>query len=382
MAKKKVEEQKTEGLDFKSLTKKLQTFNPDAQLLSESFNTKIENFIPTGNYMLNAQISGDIYGGIPEGRITIFAGEQGSGKTLIALSTCREAQKMGYNIIWIDTENALDSETTSRFGINSEKFQHAPMNNISEVSTYLKNLLDVMLENKENKLANPKIMIVLDSLGNLSTSKELEDVKTGSEKADMTRAKEIRRLFRVLTKDIGLLKIPVIITNHVYAKIDFIGGNEMGGGGGAKFNASVILFFTKAQLKEKQDGPKVGIIVTSTPYKNRFTKPLKIQFYVNFYTGLNPFVGLQEFIGWDVCGIDYGKIEKGNFVPSAKATNIAVQHLGKTLPAKQLYTPTVITKEVLDTLRPIIKDYFAFPDVTDQLYNIEDMLGVEDEFPE
>ena len=119
---------------------------------------------------------------------------------------------MGYSIIWIDTENAFDKETAERFNIDTSKMIYAPLGNVNEVTTYISNLLDIFKENLKNKVENPKIMIVLDSLGNLTSDKEHNDSISGDVKVDMTRAKDVKKFFRVITKDIGILKIPMIVS--------------------------------------------------------------------------------------------------------------------------------------------------------------------------
>lgn len=377
MAKKKIDEQ-SGGFDFGSFAKSMQKFNPESFVLDDRKDIAIENWIGTGNYTLNAQISGDIYKGIPEGRIVILGGANSTGKTFLSLNICKEAQKQGYGIVWIDTENSLDDETIDRFGIDRNKFLYSPMNIILDVSTFLLNMVnDLKVKNLNN---NPKILVVIDSLGNLSTTKEMEDVLAGSDKADMTRAKELRKMFRVLTKDLGILKIPVVITNHIYGTIGMFSTQEFGGGEGSKYNSSLMLMLSKAQLKETQTGPAVGIVVTCKLKKSRFTIPYSIHFHISFFNGMNPYVGLEEFIGWDVCGIDYGKIEKGEFIKTEKKTTIAVKHLGKHIPFRQLYTSKVFTPEVLDILRPIIKKHFELPPSNDEFYNeIDEVLEIENE---
>jgi len=380
MAKKKIDSVVVEevGFDFNALTKTLQGFSPDSYILDESPIGRIENYIGLGNYLLNAQVSGDIFGGVPEGRSTIFSGLPGSAKTFICCNAVREAQKQGYFIFWIDTEAAIDLEMMERFNVDTKRLTLVPLNTVLETSTYITNLCNNIQDtmNKTKTKIPPKVMLVLDSLGNLSSDKEYNDVVAGSTKQDMTKPKELRKLFRVITQSLGKLKIPMLVTNHVYEKIDFIGGTAMTGGRGAEYNASIILEFVKKQLKEDgADKPRTGIIVTSKVKKCRFVRAgIDIQFHVSFVRGMNPYVGLQDYISWERCGVDFGKIVKGEFVATAGKTRIAVAHLGKDVPAKKLFTPEVFTQEVLEKLRPYIKEVFEFPNADNEFYDVEDLV--------
>jgi hypothetical protein len=204
------------------------------------------------------------------------------------------------------------------------------------------------------------------------------------------------------------MKIPFIFTNHTYASIgSFIPGQTISGGGGAIYNASVILQFSKAGLKE--DGVnKTGIIVTSKPAKNRFARPLPVKFHISFYKGMNPYVGLEEYLTWENCGIQKGKLisekdfekwyvkpnhadkdmvaatrfvkkeEDGTetvlyFTPRDTVRTIAVRHLGFEIKPQELFTPRVITEEVLRELdEKVIKPKFMLPNIAD-LNELEEM---------
>jgi len=378
MAKKKASSGK---FSFNDLAKKMIEVNPEGLIASDSVERmKITNWLNTGNYLLNAQISGSLKKGIPEGRVTMLSGVAGTGKTYLSLNISRAAQAQGYKIIWVDTENAIDDETFTRFGINLEDVLYVPMNVISELSTYLLNMLNSLIEARDGGQEIDKYLIIIDSLGNLSTDKEVRDVESGSDKADMTRAKELKRLFRVLTKKLGQLKIAAVITNHVYANVgSFYPSNTVSGGSGAIFNASTIIELSKAQLKEDGDGkPKTGIVVTSNIPKSRFTKVYPIKFHISFINGMNPYVGLEEYISWETCGVEKGSIEKGEFVPKATSRSIAVKHLGKHIPAKQLWTPAVFTDEVLEMLDKVISKKFEFPPVTQMTYELDELIPDDD----
>lgn len=365
---------------YYNLMNDLSKVNSESYLLVDSPYSKIENFISTGNYTLNAQISGDIFKGIPEGRITMIAGPSGTGKSFLSLNIASQAQKQGYFIIWIDSENALDLETALLFDINPKRFNLVPIGTINEATTYLINFIDIVKSKYQKDIDKFKILLVIDSLGNLATDKEIKDMKAGEDKIDLTRAKELRRLFRTITKDLGILKIPAVITNHTYSRISFIPGYEISGGEGPIFNASIVLLLTKAKLSDSKNRQR-GIIVTSKVKKSRFTKGgIDHHFYINFTTGLNPYIGLERFVSWELCGIDNGKLdENGNFIKSNDKKYYFVKHLNKQIKAKDLFTAEVFTQEVLEKLNTYMQKYFQFQQATEEDYeNFEKLILEED----
>ena len=303
---------------FNELDAQLSKVNPKGSIITQNAFSKIDEYIDSGNYLLNAQLTGSLFGGIPNSRSICLAGESGTGKTFLTLNICREAQKMGYQIIYCDSEAAVDEDIMKNFGIDPDLVRYQPVSTSLEVRHFVTNLTDILRKQKEKGVELPKIMLILDSLGNLATTKERTDAASGSEKKDMTKQQDLRSLFRVITTDLAEFKIPFIFTNHTYASIgSFIPGQTISGGGGAIYNASVILQLSKAGLKEGETGAngfamKTGIIVTSKPAKNRFARPLPIKFHISFYRGMNRFVGLEEFINWESCGIQRGKILSEN----------------------------------------------------------------------
>lgn len=140
-----------------------------------------------------------------------------TGKTFLTLNACREAQKMGYHIIYCDSEAAVDETTMRNFGIDPEGVRYQPVSTSLEVRHFVSNLCDQLKKAKDKGAELPKILLVLDSLGNLATTKEKADAASGSEKKDMTKQQDLRSLFRVITTDLAEFKIPFIFTNHTYA---------------------------------------------------------------------------------------------------------------------------------------------------------------------
>jgi RecA/RadA recombinase len=159
----------------------------------------------TGIYVLNAAISGDIYGGIPDNRISVFAGESGVGKSFLCFNICRKAQEEGYSIIYIDTEFAIELDQLPNYGIDisEDKFMLIRNNVIEDLKIFTTQLLDNLKEQKDAGNEIDKFLIVLDSVGQLGSRKEVEDAKSGKEKADFTKSKAIASYFRIINSDIG-----------------------------------------------------------------------------------------------------------------------------------------------------------------------------------
>lgn len=355
-------------------------------------------FISTGVYILDAALSARLLGGgIATSRITGLLGESGSGKSYIAYSICKSAQKDGYSIIYIDTEESLDLEDCPKFGIDPslEKFRLIRSNKVEDVNILLTQLLD---ELKEQKLAGyeiPKIVLVLDSIGQMSSNKEKSDLLAGNIKQDMTRAKQLNALFRSINTDLGYLEIPLICCNHTYLSQDLFPKEISKGGMGLVYSASVLGFLSKSKLKtgleDEMDLGQSGISVLFKTQKNRMAKPKKIRFDISFAHGMNPYTGLDAFCKaeyFNKVGIAQGKMDvdkktgEMNFIPGGNRWYI--NHLGKSVTTKMLFTPEVFNDDVMKKLEPIVNDYFRFKSV-DEIEEMEktfnDIIG-NDEFSE
>jgi RecA/RadA recombinase len=361
-------------LDLDKELSKIEGFELGSLLANNSF-SEVDEWIPTGNYLLNGSISGSLFGGIPNTRSFGLMGDPGTGKSFVCLNVAREAQKKGYDIIYCDTEGAIDKTGALKFGIDANRLRYQPIKTVSQFQTFVANLVD-MVNKARAKGESPKILLILDSLGMLSTDKELADAMKGHNAADMgAKAKELRKLFRVITLDLTAAKIPLICTNHVYTGGGFMPTKESSGGDGPIFAMSVISFLSKAQLKEGSSTTKTGIVVTSNLKKSRFTVPEQVKFHISFANGMNPYVGLQDYVTWDVCGIERGKLEevKGpdgkkelKFTANASSTRWAVRHLGKTVTTSELFTSKVFTQEALEQLdEKVIQKKFKLPELTD-----------------
>ena len=373
-------------LELDKILSKIDGFEMGSILETNEF-SEVSEWIPTGNYLFNAQLSGSLFGGVANNRSLGLAGDPGTGKTFLCLNIIKEAQQMGYNIIYCDTEGAIDRKQVKKFNVDTNKVRYQPIKTISDFKVFIANFVDLM-KNAKAKGTVPKVMIVVDSLGMLTTEKSVSDALKGKTASDMgLRSKEMRDVFRNITLDLTGLKVPLICTNHT--TMAGIGGyiqtKEAAGGDGPIFSMSNVIMLSKANLKE--DDKKTGIVVTSTFKKARFTRPYPIKFHISFMNGMNPYVGLEEFVSWESCGIQRGKLEidkktgEMKFTAVESSPNWAIAHLGKTIPSKKLFTPEVFTMDVLKQLdENVIKKHFLLPDLFDeQLDGLLDDENIDEE---
>lgn len=283
-------------MNIKSLLKA--TGNNDATVAAEMDDTTA--FIDTGSYTLNALLSGSIHGGLPNNRITCLAGEQATGKTFFALGICKNFLDSNPDsmVLYFDTENAITSDMLDGRGIDSDRLAIVPVLTIEEFKTQALKIVNAYLEEEESK--RKPILMVLDSLGMLSTEKEMNDTAEGKNVRDMTKAQMIKAAFRVLTAKLGKANIPLLITNHTYQVVGaYVPTKDLSGGSGVKYAASTILFLSKK--KDKTDDGVVGNFITCKNYKNRFAKENKeIETRLNYETGLSRYHGLADL------AVEYG----------------------------------------------------------------------------
>ena len=250
-------------------------------------------FIDTGSYVFNALVSGSIYGGVPGNKITAIAGESSTGKTFFCLGIVQHFldSNPDAGVIYFESESAISKQMIEDRGIDSQRMMIVPVTTVQEFRTQAIKILDKYMELKDKK----PMMFVLDSLGMLSTSKEIEDSEAGKETRDMTRAQVVKSIFRVLTLKLGKADIPLLVTNHTYDVVgSYVPMKEMGGGSGLKYAASTIVYLSKS--KEKDGTEVVGNIIKCETKKSRFTKEnSKIQTRL-FYDerGLDKYYGLLE----------------------------------------------------------------------------------------
>lgn len=341
-------------------------------------------FISTGIHILDALLSKSILtGGVADDRITIFAGEPNTGKSYVLYNIARNAQKDGYFIIFIDTEHSISKKSLASFGIDTsdDKLNLVISNKVEDLKVFLTKFLDGLKQEKKQGVEIPKILILLDSIGQLASSKEIEDAMEGKNKADMTRAKAIKQMFRIINSDLGYLGIPMVATNHTYQDTSsFFPVPVMSGGKGSEYSASTIVFLSTAKLKtgreDDMDLNATGVIVTAQAKKNRLAKPKKVKFEIDHSFGTNPYKGLDFFCtpeNFEKVGIAKGKIndKTGNFEPGG--TRWYVKHLNKSLFEKQLFTSEVFNKDILNVLEPIIFKYFDYSSFDEQQVYLDKM---------
>lgn len=255
----------------------------------------VTGFIDTGCYSLNALFSGSIYGGFPSNKITALAGESGVGKTFLALAVVKAFLEQNKNgvVVYFDTEAAVSTDMLESRGIDLERVLPIAVETIQDFRTQAVRLIDEYLSTPEEERI--PMMFVLDSLGMMSTIKETDDISKGNDTRDMTRAQMIRGTFRVLTLKLGRANIPLILTNHTYTSVAAYGApQEMAGGGGIKYAASVIAMITR---KKDRDADKniIGNILTVKLAKSRHTREnSKVHALLRYEDGLNRYYGLLD----------------------------------------------------------------------------------------
>jgi len=272
-----------------------ETGNEYAGLVSDGIDSAdVTSFIDTGSYSFNALLSGSIYGGMPSNKITAIAGEAATGKTFFALGICKAFldKDPDAGIIYFESESAISKQMIEARGIDSKRMVIVPVATVQEFRNQSIKILDKYMEQTE-KIRKP-LMFVLDSLGMLSTTKEMEDTAAGKETRDMTRSQIVKSTFRVLTLKLGRANIPMIMTNHTY---DVIGSmfpqKEMGGGSGLKYAASSIIYLSKR--KDKEGTEVIGNIIHCKNFKSRLTKEnAMIDVKLTYKTGLDKYYGLIE----------------------------------------------------------------------------------------
>ena len=294
-------------MDKKALEafKALDKLNPEATILSETSLSNVDEWFDTGCMVLNSIISGSLYGGIPKGRITGFAGPSMCGKTYIINKILGKAQQKGLIPVVFDTEMAVDDGNAAAVGLDPEKTKYVPVNTIEDC----RNQLVALLDGIESSGMNGKFIISIDSLGNLASQKEMNDAEAGKAAMDMgMRAKSLKSMMRLLTYKAARTGTTILFANHTYddpaAMFPSLVKNQAGGKGPV-YLASVLVQL--ASKSEKQDSandademlPEAkkfsGTTLRALTVKNRFVPPfLECEMYLNFKTGLDKYAGLKD----------------------------------------------------------------------------------------
>ena len=307
----------------------------------------VTGYIGTGNYAMNALLSGSIYGGLPQNKVTAFAGEPSVGKTFYALNVVKqflEDNPDGF-VFYFESESAISKQFITDRGIDAKRVGIVPVATVQEFRTQAVKILDKYLEGKEK----PPMVFVLDSLGNLSTDKEMQDIADGKDTRDMTRAQLVRGAFRVLTLKLGKAKVPLIVTNHVYDVVgSYVPMKKMGGGSGLEYAASTIVFLSKKKDKDK-DGDISGAIITALLKKSRMTvENKKVETRLNYAKGLDKYYGLLDL------AIKFGVFKK-------VSTRIELPDGSKAFESQIEKDPEkYFDKEVLDVIDEFCKGEFLY----------------------
>jgi len=271
--------------------------------LSIGFNDPTD-WVSTGNYALNYLISSDFNKGVPLGKVTVFAGESGSGKSYICSGNLiRHAQEQGIYVVLIDSENALDESWLHALGVDTSeqkllKLNMAMIDDVAKtISEFMKSYKTLSPEDK------PKVLFIIDSLGMLMTPTDVNQFEAGDMKGDMGRKpKALTALVRNCVNMFGSQNVGLVATNHTYASQDmFDPDDKISGGQGFVYASSIVVAMKKLKLKEDEDGNKIsevrGIRSACKIMKTRYAKPFEsVQIKIPYETGMNPYSGLLDMI--------------------------------------------------------------------------------------
>ena len=307
-----------------------------------------ERFIDTGSYVFNGLISGSIFGGVSSNRITAIAGESSTGKTYFSLAVVKnflDTNPDGY-CLYFDTEAAVNKGLLESRGVDTSRLVVVNVVTIEEFRSKALRAIEIYLKKDEEE--RKPCMFVLDSLGMLSTEKEITDALNDKQVRDMTKSQLVKGAFRMLTLKLGQANVPLIVTNHTYDVIGaYVPTKEMGGGSGLKYAASTIVYLSK---KKEKDGKEViGNIIKAKTHKSRLTKENR---------------DVEVRLYYDERGLDkyYGLLELGEIGGMWKNVAGRYEINGKKLYAKQILANTeeYFTDEVMEKLDTIAKEYFSY----------------------
>ena len=320
--------------------------NDFTQLASDIDET--ETYVDTGSYIFNGLISGSIFGGVSNNKITAIAGESSTGKTFFSLAVVKnflDSNPDGY-CLYFDTEAAVNKSLLSSRGIDLDRLVVVNVVTIEEFRTKALKAVDIYL--KTNTEDRKPCMFVLDSLGMLSTEKEIRDALDDKQVRDMTKSQLVKGAFRMLTLKLGQANIPLIVTNHTYDVIgSYIPTKEMGGGSGLKYAASTIIYLSR---KKEKDGKEViGNIIKAKTAKSRLSKENK---------------EVQVRLYYDDRGLDryYGLLELGEIGGIWKNVAGRYEINGKKVYGKQILAnpEEYFTPEVMQALDEIAQKEFSY----------------------
>ena len=307
-----------------------------------------EEYIDTGSYIFNSLLSGSIFGGVSRNKITAIAGESSTGKTFFSLAVVKnflDNNPDGY-CLYFDTEAAVNKGLLESRGLDLNRVVVVNVVTIEEFRSKALRAVDIYLKKSEED--RKPCMFVLDSLGMLSTEKEIRDALDDKQVRDMTKSQLVKGAFRMLTLKLGQANIPLIVTNHTYDVIgSYVPTKEMGGGSGLKYASSTIIYLSKK--KEKDQSEVVGNLIKAKTHKSRLSKENK-EVTIRLY--------------YDERGLDryYGLLELGEIGGLWKNVAGRYEINGKKVYAKAIYKDPeeYFTEEILQKLDAIAKEEFSY----------------------
>ena len=307
-----------------------------------------ESFIDTGSFIFNSLLSGSVFGGASRNRITAIAGESSTGKTFFSLAVVKnflDTHPDGY-CLYFDTEAAVNKGLLESRGVDLNRIVVVNVVTIEEFRSKALRAVDIYLKKSEEE--RKPCMFVLDSLGMLSTEKEIRDALDDKQVRDMTKSQLVKGAFRMLTLKLGQANIPLIVTNHTYDVIgSYVPTKEMGGGSGLKYASSTIIYLSKK--KEKDQSEVVGNLIKAKTHKSRLSKENK-EVTIRLY--------------YDERGLDryYGLLELGEIGGLWKNVAGRYEINGKKVYAKAIYKDPeeYFTEEILEKLDAIAKEEFSY----------------------
>lgn len=250
-------------------------------------------FIDTGSYTLNAALSGSLFGGMPDNKITVFAGESSTGKTYFIIGILKSWMEQNPKgvVVYFDTESAVTNQMLTDRGLDITRIIKVEPETIEQ---FRQSALAILDNYEESKTTDPMIM-VLDSLGNLSSVKEVQDVRDQKDTRDMTKAQLIRGTFRVLRLRLAKLSVPMIVSNHVYAVVGaYVPTKAISGGSGLIYVSDSIAMLSKSKDKDK-DKNVIGSIVTVKMFKSRLSREnTESECRISYAGGLDKYYGLID----------------------------------------------------------------------------------------
>ncbi len=281
------------------LSKFRKTLTKSIDGLGVGFNDPTD-WVSTGNYALNYLISSDFNKGVPLGKVTVFAGESGAGKSYICSGNLiRHAQEQGIYVVLVDSENALDEKWLNALGVDTSEDKLLKLN-MAMIDDVAKTISEFMKEYKAMEV-RPKVLFVIDSLGMLLTPTDVNQFEAGDMKGDMGRKpKALTALVRNCVNMFGSHNVGLVCTNHTYASQDmFDPDDKISGGQGFVYASSIVVAMKKLKLKEDEDGNKIsevkGIRASCKIMKTRYAKPFEsVQVKIPYETGMNPYSGLTD----------------------------------------------------------------------------------------